>query len=104
MAASVSAQHTMSVQPNGVTGLLYLPDFITAAEEQELLERIDREPWLTDLKRRVQHYGYKYDYRARAIDLSMCLPDVQASRLAETSRSRAKPSTAARGCIRALRN
>ena len=26
--------------------------------------------WLTDLKRRVQHFGYKYDYKARNI-----LPD-----------------------------
>ncbi len=22
-------------------------------------------PWCTDLKRRVQHYGYRYDYKAR---------------------------------------
>ena len=29
---------------------------------------MDARPWLSDLKRRVQHYGYKYDYRARAID------------------------------------
>jgi alkylated DNA repair dioxygenase AlkB len=26
---------------------------------------------MDDLKRRVQHYGYKYDYRSRSVDLSM---------------------------------
>ncbi|MEZ5814307.1 MAG: alpha-ketoglutarate-dependent dioxygenase AlkB [Alphaproteobacteria bacterium] len=50
-----------------IPGLQYLPDFITAAEERTLVEIIDRQPWLNDLKRRVQHYGYKYDYKARAV-------------------------------------
>jgi alkylated DNA repair dioxygenase AlkB len=63
----------MSIDVAGVQGLLYLPEFITPSEEKELLAHIDREPWLTDLKRRVQHYGYKYDYQARAIDDSMQL-------------------------------
>lgn len=27
--------------------------------------RIDAAPWRTDLKRRVQHCGYRYDYKAR---------------------------------------
>jgi alkylated DNA repair dioxygenase AlkB len=31
------------------------------------LHLIDQQPWLSDLKRRVQHYGYKYDYKARAL-------------------------------------
>lgn len=31
------------------------------------------EPWLNDLQRRVQHYGYRYDYRARAVDRDMYL-------------------------------
>ena len=44
-----------------------MPDFITPDEEQALIAQIDQQPWLTDLKRRVQHYGYKYDYKARTI-------------------------------------
>jgi alkylated DNA repair dioxygenase AlkB len=36
-----------------------------------LIEQIDAEKWLIELKRRVQHYGYKYDYKARKIDESM---------------------------------
>jgi alkylated DNA repair dioxygenase AlkB len=50
-----------------IPGLQYLPDFITANQERTLIEVIDQQPWLHDLKRRVQHYGYKYDYKARAV-------------------------------------
>lgn len=51
-----------------IPGLTYVPDFITKEEEQSLLAHIDGAPWLNDLKRRVQHYGYKYDYRARTMN------------------------------------
>ncbi len=50
-----------------IPGLTYIPDFITRDEESALIADIDVQSWLTDLKRRVQHYGYKYDYRARAV-------------------------------------
>jgi alkylated DNA repair dioxygenase AlkB len=32
---------------------------------------VDSREWLSDLKRRVQHYGYKYDYKARRVDPTM---------------------------------
>ena len=50
-----------------ISGLRYIPDFISQNEEAALLAAIDAQPWLNDLKRRVQHYGYKYDYKARAV-------------------------------------
>ncbi len=50
-----------------ISGLTYIPDFISAQEQNFLLAQINQQPWLTDLKRRVQHYGYKYDYKARAV-------------------------------------
>ena len=43
-------------------GASILPDFITPAEEQRILLRISQVPWLTELQRRVQHYGFRYDY------------------------------------------
>lgn len=58
--------------PN-IAGLIYFPDFISEEEERALLDKIDGQPWLTDLKRRVQHYGYKYDYKARNVDKGLCL-------------------------------
>lgn len=50
-----------------ISGLTYIPDFISAQEQDFLLSQIDQQAWLTDLKRRVQHYGYKYDYKARIV-------------------------------------
>lgn len=50
-----------------ISGLTYTADFISVQEQDFLLAQIDQQPWLTDLKRRVQHYGYKYDYKARAV-------------------------------------
>lgn len=50
-----------------IAGLQYTTDFITVNEERALIEAIDQQPWLNDLKRQVQHYGYKYDYKARTV-------------------------------------
>ena len=54
-----------------ICGLQYIEDYISEAYHYWLLARIDKQQWLGDLKRRVQHYGFKYDYRARRVDLAM---------------------------------
>jgi alkylated DNA repair dioxygenase AlkB len=59
-----------------VSGLKYIPEFITKEEHEQLWRAINSETWLTDLKRRVQHYGWKYDYKARSIDYSMYLGEL----------------------------
>lgn len=51
-------------------GLNLVPNFISDEEETELLASIDKAPWQTDLQRRVQHYGWRYDYSARRVDPS----------------------------------
>ena len=56
-----------------VPGLSYLDAILSAQEEEHLLRVIDGGPWLTVLKRRVQHHGYRYDYRARKVDREMYL-------------------------------
>jgi hypothetical protein len=56
-----------------ISGLSCLPDFIDSAEEKRLLNIINGLPWLDDLRRRVQHYGYKYDYKARAVSQDLYL-------------------------------
>ena len=50
-----------------ITGLTYLPNFVTTAEADTVVAHIDDQPWRSDLKRRVQHYGYRYDYKAQAV-------------------------------------
>lgn len=68
-----------------IPGLFLFEEFITPTEESELINQIDNSLWLSDLSRRVQHYGWKYDYKSRSIDQSMnlgALP-VWANKLAE---------------------
>lgn len=48
-------------------GAVLISDFISSAREVELLEWVDRQHWRDDLRRRVQHYGWVYDYRARHV-------------------------------------
>lgn len=54
-----------------IPDLEYFNEFISNEEELQLIQQIDQQEWLTDLKRRVQHYGYKYDYKSRRVDLDM---------------------------------
>lgn len=48
-------------------GARVIPAFLTAERADELLRHIDNESWMTDLRRRVQHYGWRYDYKARSV-------------------------------------
>ena len=57
-------------------GLLYRKDFISEAEEDNLITFIDAGEWSEELKRRVQHYGWRYDYKRRRIDESMDLGEL----------------------------
>lgn len=50
-----------------IPGLAYVSEYITPDEEAGLIRTIDAQPWITELKRRVQHYGYRYDYKARSV-------------------------------------
>jgi alkylated DNA repair dioxygenase AlkB len=43
-----------------IPGLCYVPEYILPAEEIELVEAIDREPWDTTWQRRRQPYGAGY--------------------------------------------
>ena len=56
---------------NSIKGFSYKEDYIDEWEQTQLLHHIDEQQWLSDLKRRVQHYGFKYDYKARQVNLDM---------------------------------
>lgn len=56
-----------------VPGLTYIEESIPVEEEARLLAAIDEGPWSAVLKRRVQHHGYRYDYRARKVEREMYL-------------------------------
>lgn len=54
--------------PNEVPGLIVVPEFVSETEERDLLAAVDAAPWRDDLSRRVQHYGWTYDYKAKKVD------------------------------------
>jgi alkylated DNA repair dioxygenase AlkB len=49
------------------SGIIYLPNFITKEVESLLDAQLDLAIWSNNLKRRVQHFGYRYDYNARRV-------------------------------------
>lgn len=59
-----------------IRGLQLVCDFVSVDQEEQLLRKIDTDyatEWRSDLLRRVQHYGFRYDYKARRVDESMKL-------------------------------
>ena len=54
-------------------GVRIQPCFVTDDEAETLLAQIGAQPWRSDLRRRVQHYGWRYDYRARQVTPDMAL-------------------------------
>ena len=56
---------------DAVPGLRLIPNFLTEAEEEEILAKIDHSDWSQELQRRVQHYGWRYDYKSRQIEPTM---------------------------------
>ncbi|MCC7449354.1 MAG: alpha-ketoglutarate-dependent dioxygenase AlkB [Anaerolineae bacterium] len=56
-----------------VPGLHYVPNYLNQTDQARLIAVIEQQPWLSDLKRRVQHYGYRYDYTRRTVDSSAYL-------------------------------
>ena len=74
MAEAALGPEPVTEQPSnvlGIPGLVYVPNFVSEEEESKLIEEIDQAPWSDELSRRVQHYGWKYDYKARQVDPSM---------------------------------
>jgi len=61
-----------------ILGLRYIADFVSEQEQKDLIQIIDSQSWDKSLTRRVQQYGYKYDYTKKTVDSSLylgALPD-----------------------------
>ena len=65
---SVAKPGALRVEQLDVPGLTYVRNFLNASEEAALVEEIDRNDWICDLSRRVQHYGWRYNYKARRVE------------------------------------
>jgi alkylated DNA repair dioxygenase AlkB len=46
-----------------IPGLTYISDYINEREQTQLLGNIERREWSIKAQRRVQQYGYQYDYK-----------------------------------------
>ena len=69
-----SVTRAMGIECAEVEGLRYVAGFLSSSEERQLVAEIDSSEWQSnDIRRRVQHYGWRYDYRSSAIDTSMRL-------------------------------
>ena len=74
---SAVAQPTAASKAGGqlvipeISGLHYLPGFLTCTQQDDALGHIFDSDWMCDLERRVQHYGWRYDYRAKNIARDM---------------------------------
>ena len=68
-----AAEPGVEPQQPAIPGSHYLSAFLTPEEEAEFIRLIDEneDAWLTDLSRRVQHYGWRYDYSERTITSDM---------------------------------
>ena len=54
-----------------IPGLQYYADFLSVDEQESAIRNMEDQPWRSDLERRVQHYGWRYDYRARIVERDM---------------------------------
>jgi hypothetical protein len=71
-------ENSFESEAKEIPGLAYIPDYINLDEQNQLLNAIDQQEWSTKLKRRVQHYGYRYDYKNGSLASSKylgALPD-----------------------------
>ncbi|MGP4667720.1 hypothetical protein [Agrobacterium pusense] len=48
-------------------GIACFEGFLSPQEEAAAATILDAGGWNMELKRRVQHFGYRYDYKARAV-------------------------------------
>lgn len=71
-----AAPPTDSTAAQNIAGLTYIPDWLSVDDRLELVTRIDEQAerqWSTEFSRRVQHHGYRYDYKARTVAPDMYL-------------------------------
>ena len=70
---NVPAPGVSDPAPPDIPGLRYTENFLSGDEQDSALDAIDAMPWRDDLRRRVQHYGWRYDYRSRIVTRDMRL-------------------------------
>lgn len=80
LSLGIDVESRLQPPPTAVPGLRYIADWLTPDAGEALLSDIDAAVWSAQLKRRVQHYGHRYDYGRRSVaaDLSAAAPPLPA--------------------------
>ena len=47
---------------NTLPGLVIIPEYISETDEELVVSELDAREWDTTIKRRVQHYGFRFEY------------------------------------------
>ncbi|GAB4192518.1 MAG: alpha-ketoglutarate-dependent dioxygenase AlkB [Coleofasciculaceae cyanobacterium] len=58
----LAVETSLNSEIQKISGLTYIPDFIEGNEQASLIEIIDQQQWSIKEERRLQEYGYKYDF------------------------------------------
>ncbi|XP_004512339.1 alkylated DNA repair protein ALKBH8 homolog isoform X2 [Cicer arietinum] len=67
---------SMTASDLNIPGIYLVHDFVSAKEEEDLLQAVDSRPWNCLAKRRVQHYGYEFCYDIRNVNTKRCLGEL----------------------------
>ena len=59
-----------------IRGFRYIPNYITEFQHDWLLDKINKQQWHSFAKRRVQHYGPKYNYKTGKLNHDTRMSDL----------------------------
>lgn len=57
-------------------GLVYVRDWLTVVDQNEIVQEIDAQPFGAQIARRVQHYGFRYDYFEASVQATGSAPPI----------------------------
>lgn len=57
-------------------GFIYMPMWISEAQESTLVDLMDRGRWSQDLGRRTQHFGWRYNYSSGRVEHDDSIPEI----------------------------
>lgn len=74
--AEFSLEHNLNPDIEVISGLTYIPDYINVDEQKALMDKLDQQEWLIKTQRRIQCFGYKYDFKEGSFISSTYLGDL----------------------------
>ena len=86
---------TADTEAVDVPGLVIIKDFVSAAEESAMLEAAEAGGWDTNISREVAHYGFRFNYKTRVVDMPVAATAADVAQVAASTPDTAAASTGA---------